>query len=257
MRPLAIWLLTVVTFALAPGSLAHPNLGAFRLYVSITGVGGVRLASGFVGNGSVVRCTTQVCPGHAAFTVVGNHATVSAIPARGWKLLAWHGSCTGRKLTCTVHFNRDAYVTAVFAPTVPGLARSNPVPLGTAATIADGFRLRVVSVTPYARLPYPPPNGAEYFVANIAATYVGGGAGDLAPLYNNLEAIGAQNVAYNTSENGCPNFGPAPVFPVGGQLVSGQTRAGNICWVIARNDVASLELFIGSGFTHTTWFALH
>jgi hypothetical protein len=46
-------------------------------------------------------------------------------------------------------------------------------------------------------------------------------------------------------------------------VFSGQSATCNICWQIASNDAASLKLdahtsvSIGSGFTRSTWFALH
>lgn len=144
---------------------------------------------------------------------------------------------------------------ATFAP--PGSTGANPVPLGQTAPIADGFRLKVVSVTPDAQLSVPAPVGAQNFVVLLTVTYVGGGKGDLLPLINNLDAAGTHDATYTTYENGCHAALPPPTLGDSGfDIFSGQSVSGNICWQVASNDAASLELFIGSGFTHTTWFAL-
>ena len=47
---------------------------------------------------------------------------------------------------------------------------------------------------------------------------------------------------------------------LGSPFYSGQSTSGYICWTIASNDGAGLELYFGSGtldYPGTTWFALH
>jgi hypothetical protein len=260
--------LLFATLALTPTSSAHVGStryaeDGFYVTIAISGKGGVRQGPEFVGGRFLVQCPrfdpqSLVCPADDRWGVNADHATVTAIPAAGWKLLAWHGSCTGTKPICVVKkpYRGDAHVGAAFVSTVPGVTRALPVAFGTAADIADGFRIRIVSVTPNAQLNITPPAGAEYYVANVEATYTGGGSGDLEPLFNNLDLSGVRGETYNPTDQGCPDFGPPPLFLVGGQLFSGQTQSGNVCWLVAQNDAPSLVLFIGAGFTHTTWFAL-
>jgi hypothetical protein len=183
---------------------------------------------------------------------------MTTIPASGWKFLAWHGACKGTNSICVVHgrTGRTIHVEAVFVATVPGLTRALPVPLGTPATIAGGWRFEVVSVTPNARLDLAPPAGAEDVVVLVKVTNVGGGKNNTLALYDSLATIGVNNAAYVT---GCGAKLPPPELSyLGTDVFSGGSVTGTVCWQIARNDQASLELFIGSGVTYadTTWFAL-
>jgi hypothetical protein len=249
------------TFVLAPTSSATSRgTSYFHVGIAISGKGAVRFGPEFLARGSV-RCPSfdpekLVCPGDELWTVNGTRATVTAVPAAGWRLLSWHGACAGTDPVCVVkNPGRDAHVQAVFVATVPGLTRALPVPLGTTATIADGWRVKVISVIPNAKLNMPAPAGAEDFMALVKLTYIGGGKGNTTPLYNNLETIGLHNATYPPSCGGAKL--PNPVLSYAGtDVFSGGSVTGHICWQIARNDAVSLVLFIGSGFTHTTWFAL-
>ena len=107
--------------ALAPTVSARPPARGFHLTIAITGHGGVRQDAGFVVSGFVVSCPrfdsdSANCPGDERWTVTGNQARVTAVPATGWKLLAWRGACTGTKVTCIVHNRggRDAHISAIF-----------------------------------------------------------------------------------------------------------------------------------------------
>jgi hypothetical protein len=102
------------------------------------------------------------------------------------------------------------------------------------------------------------PVGAEYFVANITATYVGGGSyDDFSNLgESRLQVIGSHDAPYSAASNGCPDDGPAPRLDSFGTLFSGQSDTGNVCWRIAANDAASLELYF-DGSAYRTWLALH
>jgi Divergent InlB B-repeat domain len=219
------------------------------LTVSIMGKGAVRL-----GDGRRIGCSATRC--RKTFLVrAGAKLNLTARPSSGWAFAAWSGTCQGGRATCTLRPRRANSVAATFAP--PGSTRANPIPLGQTAPIADGFRLKVVSATPDAQLSVPAPVGAQNFVVLLTATYDGGGKGGLLPLINNLDARGTHNATYTTYENGCHAPLPPPTLGESGfDIFSGQSVTGNICWQIARNDATSLVLFIGSGFTHTTWFAL-
>jgi len=244
LRVLAIVTTLAGLIAVAGATAALPR--HVSLTVSITGKGAVRLS-----DGRRLGCSTSRC--HKTFSVrAGAKLNLTARPSSGWAFAAWSGTCQGGRATCTLRPRRANGVGATFAP--PGSTRANPIPLGQTAPIADGFRLKVVSVTPDARLG-PPAPGGQNFVVLLTVTYVGGGTGDLLPLINNLDAAGTHGGTYTTYENGC--HAPPPALGESGfDIFSGQSVTGNICWQIVGSDAAGLVLFIGPGFTHTTWFAL-
>jgi hypothetical protein len=247
--------------ALDPTVSARPTGTGFHLTIAITGHGGVRQDSGFDATRFVVRCPrfdpdSLNCPADERWTVTADQARVTAIPAAGWKLLAWHGACTGTKSRCTVHNRggRDAHVSAVFVATMPGLTSALPVPVGHTATIARGaWRLKVVSVTPDAKLDVPPSEGAQDVVARVKLTYIGGGKGTMVGLLNNLLLAGAHKSTYAQA---CPGATVPPPELTYVDVFSGVSVTGNVCWQIARNDAASVELFVGPNMSDATWFAL-
>ena len=218
------------------------------LTVFVTGHGSVRLS-----DGRRLACSRHC---HKTLSVrAGARLNLTAHPSSGWAFAAWSGACHGGRATCTLRPHHASHVTATFAP--PGSTRANPIPLGQTAPIGDGFRLKVVSVTPAAQLGVPPNPGGQNFVVLLTVTYVGGGKGDLLPLINNLDAAGTHGGTYTTYENGCHAPLPPPVLGESGfDIFAGQSVTGNICWQIVGSDAAGLVLFIGPGFTHTTWFAL-
>jgi hypothetical protein len=235
--------------------------------IGFKGWGHVVLGKGFLDRQYTPSCMQASCPASAFTSRL--RAAATARPMQGWKFVHWRGTCKSAKPKCTIRLNhvrpdvsgyRHAHLTAVFAAAVPGFTRSWPVPLGhTASTdTQDALRLRVNSVAPSVSLTPAAPAGAAYFVANITATYVGGGSYD--GFYNlaesRLQVIGSHDAPYNAGSNGCPADGPAPQLDTFGTLYSGQSYTGNICWTIAANDASSLELYFdGSGYK--TWLALH
>jgi hypothetical protein len=244
---------------------ASNRYGSIR--IGFKGWGRVVLGKGFLDRQYSPSCMQASCPASPYTSRL--RAVATAQPMQGWKFVHWRGRCKSRKPKCTVRLKhvhpdvsgyRHARLTAVFAAAVPGFTRSWPVPLGhpAATDTQDGLRLRVNSVTPSAGLTPAAPTGAEYFVANVTATYVGGGSYD--DFYNlagsRLQVIGSHNASYNAGSNGCPDNGPAPRLASFGTLYSGQSDTGNVCWTIAANDAASLELYF-DGSAYKTWLALH
>jgi hypothetical protein len=200
----------------------------------------------------------------------GRRIVIKESPFKGWKLWKWSGlACHGLATSCSlrVKARRFGFVTASFLP--PG-SRSNPYPLGTAATLQGGWQLKVNSalinadteveaVTDQYGDPVnsPPPPGAQYTLVNVSMTYQGDYQGDPSsslPVYLvGVQAEGAGNAGYNV--DGCR---PPPLdldsdfTPVS----SGQTVTGNLCFEIASNDAASL-LLQGRGVDGLPgWFAL-
>src|SRR4029453_1469975 len=87
--------------------------------------------------------------------------------------------------------------------------RSQWIPVGQAANIGDGWRLKVLRVQPGAERKaraaeeaHPPRSGDRYFLINLAATYAGPGKGDPADLGGyGFEPTGADGAEYD-DENG-------------------------------------------------------
>jgi hypothetical protein len=253
MRHLAVVALAAViglTLVSAAASFSYPPGG---VYVGFKGWGTVRFGKGFTTKGQVT-CTKSTCP--STSDPSGYRASLTATAATGWKFTGWRGACKSQRRTCKVNLHhvlkdvsgfRWAHTVAVFKAVTPGFTRGDPVPLGHAAYVGGGFRLTVNSVTPNVQLSQPAPAGAEYFAANVTATYVGPGASYLS---NDLVAVGSHNYTYDT---GCIYGEPAPILP-DQQLYSGQSESGNICWTVATNDGSSLVM--NTGTDYMIWFAL-
>lgn len=241
--------------------------GASGVRVGIQGWGTVTPRKGFTKHLSIV-CRRQSCPSKFVAAGQAHRVTLRAKAYKGWTFGGWVGACDSARPTCTIHLSESvgahvhrARVKAVFAPVAPGLTRLNPIPLRETADIGGGFEWRVNSFRPAVQLSPPAPAGHQYAVANVTATFVGGGGnnqGSPATLaQNNFEVIGKQNVVY--SWGNCP-VGPEPDLSQNPTVLSpGQSLTGNVCWEIASSDAASLEAKIAhwnpSGAT--TWFALH
>jgi len=167
-------------------------------------------------------------------------------PASGWKLLNWTGACHGTAASCSlrVKARRFGFVTASFLP--PG-DRLNPYPLGTAVQLGQGWKVKVNSAIINADAQVeavngnvPPPAGAQYSLVNLSLTYTSGGSGDLGFFAQSyLATEGAGNAGY-AADWQCST--PAPDLGVVGQVFSGQTETGNLCFLIASNDARTLLL---------------
>lgn len=261
MRPFAlVTLLGVLALTSAGAASSRPNppwkpLGGVN--ITIKGLGSVRLSWGFFGH------KVLGCAGGASCLYVGagfhrRRVVLTAKPYKGWKLARWGGACEGKQPRCTIDFsyrprNRlgfyGAATSVFFIPVGPGLTRGNPIPIGRAAYIGNGWRLRVNSFTPSVQLSPPPPAGEEYVAANMTVT------GDISVLLYRLDLIGSDQVAYRPGD--CPGDAPPPgldsvVVP------SGQSGTGNVCWQVATHDASTLELHIAPKFAYPGfWFALH
>lgn len=144
-------------------------------------------------------------------------------------------------------------------------SRSHPIPVGRAADIGDGWRLKVLRVTPKAKRvarteakATPPPKRSRYLLIRLVLTYTGNGgqvpserAGLAAKGYwsdvlsNGLKTIGTHGASYTDTNNPCGIFVPgredwAPVV-----LHPGQTARGYLCIQIPANDARTLLLHTG------------
>lgn len=145
----------------------------------------------------------------------------------------------------------------------PG-TRENPLPLGTAADIGGGWAASVIGVIPDAtqlvldrnQFNDPPPEGYQYFIVTIAATYEGEYSSTL-PAGNTFHVVGESAVSYDTFSPSCgviPNdYGFTEVFP-------GGSVEFNVCFPVRSTDVPSLvmftEDFIEFDREKRVWFAL-
>jgi hypothetical protein len=137
-------------------------------------------------------------------------------------------------------------------------SRSHPIPLGKAASIGGGWRLKVLRSTPNASRQVKaaenanyeqitgPPAGAADFMVKLALTYIGGGRGNLATVRDFApRAMGAHHASYNLTDNSCSNYLPKPDLTRASAVFSGQTVKGNVCFQIAKNDAKTLKLYLG------------
>jgi hypothetical protein len=215
-------------------------------------------------------------PGHHAFTCrasfpisshcrrtlyvrKGRRIVLKESPASGWKLWRWAGACHGSAASCSlrVKARRFGFVTASFVP--PG-DRLNPYPLGTTATLAQGWQLKVNSVIFNADSQVeavdnqsPPPAGAQYTLVNVSMNYAGSGTSLPALPLSGMLAVGAGNAGYNLDSCIPPPLDLGSDFT---PVVSGQTVTGNLCFEIGSNDATTLMLTARGTTGLADWFAL-
>lgn len=268
MRSVVAGLVVVLLALLVGAASAHARSSSFTggVNLSVRGWGTVKQGRGFNLHSSVgcrnVRCT-------AALFARAQHVVLTARPSEGWSFSRWRGPCKGKKTApkCTIdlrHVHADTFgqrvasVRATFVPVAPGLSRTRPIPIGTAASIGPLITVRVNSATPNLQLSPLAPVGSEYFGANVTVTYTG--SGSVTPGGLTYVARGSHKTPYGPFANACPAPGPQPALDFGAPLHSGQSASGYVCWTIGVADESSLELYFGTGtfdFPGTTWFALH
>jgi Divergent InlB B-repeat domain len=258
---------SLVLLAAVTGARAQPSSFNGGANLSIKGWGAVTPRKGWDLHRSIA-CQNASCSGEALFARIPQ-VILTATPYQGWKFLRWRGPCEARKTlpTCAINLRhlhpdpfgqRVARIQGIFAPVAPGLTRSNPIPVGTAASIGRFITMRVNSANPNVQLSPAPLPGYEYFDANLTVTYTGGGSATAGGL--TYDVRGSHNTSYTRFANACPDPGPQPPLDYKDPIPSGQSTSGYVCWTIASNDQSSLELYIGSGtlnYPGTTWLALH
>jgi hypothetical protein len=272
MRPLAlVTLLGILALSTAGAANSRPQPPPWKqlgsVNITIKGLGSVTLSWGFFGR-KVLGCGGASCR-YVGAGVHRRRVVLTAKPYKRWKLVRWGGACKGKRPKCTIDFSHrhkdrrgfySAAVTVSFLPVGKGVTRGNPIRLGHAAYIGEGWRLRINSFTPNAQLSPPPPAGAEYVVANMTLTNIAEEGNPINFFLGFLDVIGSHKVAYHPSD--CPADAPPPaldsVVPPFDLLGSGQSATGNLCWQIATNDASTLELHTDPRiFYPGFWFALH
>ncbi|HZQ34663.1 MAG TPA: hypothetical protein VFD32_01940 [Dehalococcoidia bacterium] len=131
-------------------------------------------------------------------------------------------------------------------PVVAG-TRDNPLPIGTAVDLGDGWQLKVLSVQPNAtqavlarnQFNARPPADHQFFIAQVQATYTGSGSAKFDGGFR-LRTVGAGAVSYSTFDDSC---GVIPNELPDSETFTGGTIAGNLCWDIRSSDAGSLVLY--------------
>lgn len=253
-------LVAFVGAAGASGAKAHPTVA---IKVTVFGNGTVSLP-GFdarFGCHGARSCT------HMFHVGLGRPVELSASPHMTWKLTGWGGACKGSAATCSL--GRVTARQSVKVTFVPPGTRQNPYPLGMAVGLAGGWTLKVNSAILNADAQVeavsgnaPPQPGAQYTLLNISMTFQGAGSSVLQDYINSswLHAEPARSPLYYVSSCTAP---PVDLHNVG-QVFSGQTVTGNLCFSIYKSDANTLMLSgstSGGGYSygalHTVWLALH
>ena len=128
----------------------------------------------------------------------------------------------------------------------------NPVPLGQAAEIAEGWTLRVVGTVPDAtervlaqnRFNDPPAAGRQFFLITVAIANRGDEPLAAWTAFT-VSAVAASSAAYDASEDRC---GVLPDELPDAAVVPGGTVAGSICFSVTTEDAASLVLYTDTAF---------
>ena len=268
MRRLAAALLLIASLMMGGAVSARSQSQSFSgsVVLGVKGWGDIK-TKGVVGH-PTIRCTNASCP-HHNLLLRRPHVVLTEKPYMGWKFTGWRGACKGKRARCVIdasHARRDIFgdhsvhVRATFIPVAPGLTRSNPIPLGTSATIADGLVVRVNSANANVQLGTPPPAGAEYFDANLTVTNPSARAKPTWWYGFTVEGDATKIPYGSDTGNECSDPGPQPPLDTSGPFRPGESRTGYVCWTITTSDANSLELFWGLGtqdVIRTTWFALH
>jgi hypothetical protein len=252
----------------------HPPIVAMK----ISGWGRVKLGKGAVPH-RTISCNATACREPSlpplASKVKGSRLIVTEKPYKGWEFGGWvesrvvgghhggaHGICKRRRKCVITHIGSHTnyiYVTARFIPTGLGLTRTNPIPLGTTASVDNGqFTVRVNSVLFYVQLSPSPTCGCEYFAVNATLTNTSGVEEDPASI-GWIVVPNNTSVAYTQQQNPCPYPGVQPALDLTDKFPPGDSATGYVCWTVTVSDADELVLSFASGMPNwngSIWFAL-
>jgi hypothetical protein len=241
-----------------PAGISATKAKTHKVTLAITGKGVVR-----VGKAKRAHCATTTAPCYVSVKV-GTSKTVRlhAMPASAWKFTAWSG-CKSATSACTLRLPHRGRIGVTFVP--PG-NQLNPYAFGKTGPVGNGWDVKINSTVPNADsiieavtdqygdpINQPPPAGAQDYMVNVTLTYTGGGSSNAFDnVLDGLRAQGVHKADYAYYSCGTP---PTPNFEsVSGDLFSGQSLTGNVCFQVAVNDVSSL--MVHQFGVSDVWFAL-
>ena len=142
--------------------------------------------------------------------------------------------------------------------TVPGTTRDNPVPIGIAVDMPDGWRISVLSVTPNANsivadinsFTDPPKPNHQFVIARLRIVRIGDGSRYIPHAYD-YGAVGGSGVAYAAAvlsycdglRGGSGWFLPNALADGNREVFAGGTVTGNVCWEVRTGDIDSLVMY--------------
>ncbi len=153
---------------------------------------------------------------------------------------------TSIETTATTSESRAATTTE--APLVGESSLDSPIQLGAVVQVGN-WRLRVSAVRPDGtdgvmeenEFNDPPPEGNQFFIASLEATYTGTESSTFW-VDMTLKSVGESNVAYEGFDAYCGVI-PDDIND-SGETFPGGTITGNICWNIQSTDAASLVMIV-------------
>ncbi len=153
------------------------------------------------------------------------------------------------------------------AQTAVGASASDPVPVGTTATVGD-YELTVLNVMPdasdyimaYSEFNSEPEPGTQYFIARLQITYTGTASGiPWSELTLSASTGNEDDEPYTDWGFSCGDI-PDSASSRSNELFPGGTIEINACWVVDTDDVSSLVLAASPGYSFnssgTVWFSL-
>ncbi len=244
-------------------------LSRLALAVSAGAVLLLSACSGNTGNSNAHQSKTAATAPPASATTAASsdlHATITAQNQQIADLQATVAALQKQAQTTPAPVVRTVIVTVTPPPTpspsptpsptpVAAGTRDNPLPIGTAVDLGDGWQLTVLSVQPNAtqavlarnQFNKQPPADHQFFIAQVQATFTGSGSAKFDGSYR-LRTVGASAVSYSTFSDSC---GVIPNELPDAETFTGGTITGNLCWDIRSSDAGSLVLydnpFLGGG----------
>lgn len=169
--------------------------------------------------------------------------------------------------TTTASASASSETTEAATPTTASAAgvgtRENPVPLGTAAEVGDGWSMTVNSVnldaadviTEANSYVDPPPDGKRFVLVNVTTAYNGE---DESSYGIELEVLGSvTNKPVSTWDATKMLTAPDPQYD-GGELFQGGTETGNEAFEISNDDADTLVIIATTNYgigNNRTFFA--
>ena len=128
--------------------------------------------------------------------------------------------------------------------------RQDPIAVGTATDVGEGWTLTVNGLNPDAAAVIaandfnePAPDGSEYVLVDVTLAFAG--EGSMSPAAVDLDLVGDSNVA--VGGGGCSVSFDSELDRFADVFAPGEVT-GEVCFLVASSDVASLQLLGATGF---------